>query len=76
MKIKVTKEHIDKGVKGSWDCCPIALAIKEQLNIESIEVNDELISTQERDYRTPLSCVNFMEKFDEGDPVTPFEFEL
>lgn len=30
MKIKVTEQHIKNGTKKRADCCPIALAIKEQ----------------------------------------------
>ena len=87
MKIKVKKEHIDKGERCSPLYCPIAEAMKS-LEIETI--HPEIISirktraefwTHDRGYlnlRLPEAAIEFIEQFDDEktpDPE-PFEFEL
>ena len=29
--VRVTQEHIERGKRGDWECCPVALAIAEVL---------------------------------------------
>lgn len=70
MKITVTQEHINSGIRGS----PIALAIKEQAvkKLEFLGVSAFLIVINGMSYGPP----KFIRDYDKGLPVTPFEFEL
>lgn len=38
LKVKVTQEHIDQGIPGSWSGCPLALAIKHETGWEEATV--------------------------------------
>jgi len=77
MKVTVTQQHIDKGVKGSCGFCPIALAIKEAFNTDYVLVASDLdIGESIRDFPTPEEVQQFYCDFDRGQPVQPFTFEL
>lgn len=66
MKIKVTQDHIDRGVRRGLLDCPIALAFGEQPDLNT---RDFLCS------HLPIEAVIFIGKFDAGKSVQPFEFE-
>lgn len=70
MRIKVTQEHIDSGIRRSCESCPIALATgASHVSYFDIVLNSKM-------YETPVAARRFMGNFDLGRPVTPFEFEL
>lgn len=79
MKISVTQEHIGNGVPGSCDFCPIALAIVSTLGYRphGLEVSGNYIEMEgERPRATSAAMKEFIDAFDDGLPVQPFEFEL
>lgn len=74
MKIKVTRKHIEDGVRHTADRCPIALALKDfgfatygmvRVNLGSIEVCGATVST-------PRKARQFITAFDKGKKVRPF----
>ena len=76
MKITVTQQHIDAGVRGSATSDPVALALKDA-GWEKVYVNVFGIQLgKEKRYPLPEGMWKFMYDFDNGNPVFPFEFEL
>ena len=83
MRIKVTQKNIDKGYRGSCDTCPLALALKEAIpTARLVSVGTESIGfTREGQSRwkiikLPPQARFFVDDFDAGKPVKPFEFDL
>lgn len=77
MKIKVKQCHIDKGEVGVFSKCPVALAISEVTGDRTLVTPYAICSGSVKNrVRTPHEVRIFMKKFDSGDPVEPFEFEL
>lgn len=82
MKIQVTQEDINKGLRGVPDSCHVALAVKKALNTAKVEVGDGFISWNHWSTKTnwnkgKIEIVEmFVRAFDKGYDVTPFEFEL
>lgn len=80
MIIKVTQEHIDEGFPGEADSCPVALAIQQKTGDLHATVNAKCIffryRSKDKTRKTPKKVVNFIKKFDSGDKVKPFSFEL
>lgn len=87
MTINVTQHHIDIGKQQSLDFCPVALAIKDVVGFPWVLVSPgvvflggviECMRLMGLDKRMPLPEIasRFVEAFDEGDPVAPFQFEL
>ena len=81
MKVVVTQEHIDKGVKGEHADCPIALAVKAlgyknvSVDAESIDASDGVGGASFFGY-LPDEAALFIGMFDNGeDEVAPFTFE-
>lgn len=81
--VRVTAEHIERGVPQLPDACPIALAIRAQHPEASVEVyrtgalldrgsvGPTLVSDM------PPTARRFVDEFDnQDDPVEPIEFEL
>jgi len=80
MKIQVTEEHIEAGVREDCYLCPIALAIKEQVEIKSVSVasvaNINYMSGTRKVYKLSRAAINFIERFDGGKKVKPFNFVM
>ena len=82
MKIEVKQSHIDEGVQGSCDACPIALAICEVIDPYHLAVNRSEISfsmknnEQPKSFYFPDNVFRFVSEFDRGIFVEPFSFEL
>lgn len=84
MIIKVTQEHIDRGIIGDCGECPVALAIREVLPFSSIQVGNnycEIIDHHSSkivilpDFVLGwITCFDFSLGVSLG--VKPFEFEL
>lgn len=77
MRINVTQEHIDRGVRGDCAACPIALAttevIHERVGVVGLHIIDnDGIPIKE----TTVKMRQFMDNFDDGKPVQPFSFNL
>jgi len=78
--IKVRQVHIDRGVKKCVRSCPIALAMYES-GLNDPLVCDETVSWYVGDQRsvnfpTPKCARAFIEQFDQGSQVDPFEFTV
>jgi hypothetical protein len=78
MKITVTQEHIDKGIREDCTACPIALALRER-GFDKYSVGRYAIYPNwGRRGAVGLSraAVRFTREFDQGLPVQPFSFNL
>lgn len=78
--VKVEQKHINNGTKGNCYSCPIARAISDIDGMEWVQVDHFDIKGTFNGVgfcmTTPQICKRFMFDFDQGYPVTPFEFEL
>lgn len=84
MQIKVTQEHIDKGVKGVARKCPIALALKEATHLNAsiwLQIHLKPYDWQsgdsyEYDGLTPPDVFRKLQYFDLTKEMQPFTFEI
>jgi len=86
MRIEVKKYHIDSGTPKNCSCCPIALAVQEVFPHYVVEVgqfdltldnyDDENGTVKYWEYELPAEACDFVEQFDSGHYVRPFDFEL
>jgi L-rhamnose mutarotase len=79
LAVKVTENDIKKGKKGSYDSCPIALALTRKCNINnySVFVADKIViydGDLQGTYKHSNSSVKFINKFDSRTPVKPARF--
>ena len=76
MIIRVTQEHIDKGIRGSCTKCPIALALIDA-GLDNPSVGVYYMRGGGRHlFGCPQIIKNFMTLFDNGAYAAPFEFEI
>lgn len=79
VRIYVTKDNIAKGERTQIYCCPVALALKRTLNKEAL-VNQSWIDINTvlgyHQLTTPQKASNFINNFDAGREVKPFQFTL
>ncbi len=81
MKINVTANHIDSGIKCDSGACPVALALQEAFP-DKKWIYVDMWKMQIGGYHTepPESVSEFIDKFDNPyqDPkwLEPFDFEL
>lgn len=82
MKISVTQDDIDKGIRLLSDSCPVAIAMNRCGFVRSAAYKTYLIWNHRGTFSgwngmaTPLLVKEFITKFDEGQAVSPFEFDL
>ena len=88
MKVSITQADIDSGRPDHTCLCPIALAIDRALRARGIDIRGVQVDASRVDiayvadglrWRTidlPESATQFIEGFDFGTGVEPFEFEL
>jgi hypothetical protein len=81
MRIEVTEQDIAAGRRRQPSACPIALAVKRAYAVERASVAEyDIIVTRWCDrqfkWRTPTPAASFIERFDKGEKVEPFSFEL
>jgi hypothetical protein len=82
LKIKVTKEHISRGVCGDSRNCPVALAVKELMpkhkawEVRVGSTNVRLTLSIRRRYPIPLLAERFIRRFDRGVEVRPITFVI
>ena len=83
--INVTQHHIDSGVHGDPEDCPIAQAIKDRLkgvldvrvclgSIRMVYLKQE--QRYEQIIHTPAIVQSFIETFDHRGKVVPFTFSI
>lgn len=74
--VNVTKDDIEKGIKGNCCGCPIALAIMHVIDCH-VEVGVNFIKIGLGPLRNLSSeQITFIDNFDNNRPVQPFEFEI
>lgn len=79
MIIKVLREHIFRGWQNNCYLCPIALAIRSATGFSYMVTPTEvcLEDAQPRLWiQLPIEARQFIDAFDRGKSVEPFEFEL
>lgn len=77
MKIFVTGQHIQKGKRGTLRSCPIARALKDA-GFTHVEVGSDGVRVDGIDLDPPFppKVRRFVNQFDNGDVVEPFDFPL
>ena len=77
-KIKVTKAHIKRGKRGTSDWCPIALAVRRAYFYPSVYGSwfCHGSGAGRRVVQLPDVAREFIRRFDAGEDVAPFEFEV
>lgn len=73
--VEVTQQDIERGRPGTCGECPVALALKRR-GFTHVDVNEDLISVDNRYYRSDSDVAWFIYNFDNGRPVFPQTFEL
>ena len=79
MKIQVTQQHIDSGVRGSCTSDPIALALKEAgfpkvwAGVRYLRIYD---GPEFADHSMPDEVYEFLRLYDNGLPTLPMCFDL
>ncbi len=79
MRIKVTEDHIRRGVRGENTCCPIALAIQEATGNQEWHVGGLACwrtSNFDKNVELPIEATKFISRFDVNKSVQPFEFDI
>lgn len=80
MKISVTREHLRNGKPISPGLCPVALALGEQHVGQEFVVFSTHMTCQMGNGRAvfvlPPNAVLNISRFDKGEQVEPYEFEL
>ena len=80
MKVEVTQRHIDNGTRTSFTACPIALALRDKLEVPrhslNVWVGPSSIQAGRIKYLTDGPIRDFINDFDAGEKVEPQTFEL
>lgn len=83
MRINVTQEDIESGVRGVCSLCPIARATRREtlpdIHVSVTENQIRLTNEGTREgevYWLPTEAVAFVKAFDTWADVVPFEFEV
>lgn len=73
--IKVTRQDIYSGRRGSSSSCPIALALDRSFNQNGvISVDGNFAQVNLVSSKLPRSASRFVTQFDDGKKVKPFNF--
>jgi hypothetical protein len=79
MKLKIKREHINKGVRKSMTKCPIAIALRERthrpVSVWGNEI-DVAYCNVDTVYSMNSAVSDFINKFDRGVTVRPTTLEL
>lgn len=83
MKVIVTQDHIARGRQGP-NSCPVALALKEtSSDFANVIVGPQWFFSRNEEFHITYQSTNlpkkvqqFIKKFDAGEPVKPFSFEI
>ncbi len=74
MKVKVTQEDIRRGSEGMVGGCPISQAMTRQLDQLTL-VDYDVVAWGNQHYLSSPEMRKFVQDFDAGLPVEPFEIE-
>jgi hypothetical protein len=80
IKINVTQEHIDKGIRGNTKYCPIARAVKQE-GFTDVDVDGETVDWADKcgnyfSVTLPPIAEQFVHDFDDKMEVKPISFTL
>lgn len=80
-RFSITGEDIINGLPSVSDKCPIALCIKRTMpEIQEVDVDVQVVQLKIAgkgiNVNTSDECDWFISDFDDGEAVSPFEFEL
>lgn len=78
VRITVTSKDIKNGIRGSVCACPVALASQRRLCSSAFRAGPNYLYNNECriDCSLPSNATNFINAFDEGQSVLPFEFDI
>ena len=80
MRIQVTEKHIEKGVAGAADCCPVALALGDagfhDPHVGPYSMSALSVDGGRRSIGLPLVVKAFVSAFDARRHTEPFAFDL
>lgn len=79
MTVNVTQKHIDEGWPRVCGKCPIALALKENAWTQPMVTHKQIwdcYNYGKTISNLPPEACEFIEKFDKGEKVEPFSFEI
>lgn len=85
MIVNVTKKHINSGKRNNCYECPIALAIIDAVDCDTIYVDETSVgygyreddgNTRRISHNLPRSAVRFIKRYDYEKSVKPFKFIL
>ena len=79
VRVQVTQQDIDDGKAGEAYRCPVALAARRAFPRQHVRVYAPCIMLIESGYPTfdlPSEARRFVDRFDGGVHVEPFEFDL
>ena len=79
MTVTITNDHIQRGMKSNAKYCPIAIALSELYphRMNKIRVTNGNVTITGVDfYSLPFTAYEFINKFDAGETVNPFSFEI
>lgn len=76
MRIEVTQEHIERGIRGACGCCPVALAIHSASNAEVVSVSSGWAYLDHRGFVLPPHVRRAIDTYDDQGVMIPFTFEL
>ena len=74
MKIQITQEDIDKGVRRNASNCAIAVGLKQEFTYD-ISITD-VIRIGKDNFRATPEVVRWFGDFDKGRPVKPITIEF
>ena len=75
-KFKVCADDIKQGVKGDWNRCPIALAVKRASpKACAVVVGSRIQVDGVYTHRLPAKALSFIWNFESDLPVKPFKFD-
>lgn len=75
MIINVTAQHIANGRRASIGGCPVALALQQYFPLATVAgPYFRTVAGNSPEINLPDYVTTFIEKFDEGKPVEPFNF--
>ena len=75
MKVRVTEDHIKRGIPGLGEQCPIALALRDCGWRAAIVTDRHWWPHPAKWIPLTADALRFVRDFDRKDPVEPFEFE-
>lgn len=64
MLIKLTEDHIKRGKSRNAHCCPVALALRDALDMDDVAVTDEMLRIESCYYTYSRGVKKWIQSFD------------